>query len=274
MKTPVAGHVAPPPQVVDEAGYARLARGLRGLLGIDLDQYRPAQMWRRVNSFATSRGLPDADALLVACRRRPELLDELRDMLTINVSEFFRDPLAWERLGRRIADRLAGPRAFRAWSAGCSVGFEPYSLAMLMRELAPELAVRIVASDNDRTALDVGRAGRYDLTWAAGLSTARRDRFMVPTGSSWVFRPEVRSMISFCEQDLLVAAARAPAFDLILCRNVAIYFTAQAKVDVHHRLVEALRPGGLLLLGATEAILQPRRLGLMAEGPGLYARVD
>ena len=93
----------PIPAAVDEAGYARLASGLRGLLGVDLDQYRPAQMWRRVNSFAASRGLADADALLVACRQRPDLLGELRDMLTINVSEFFRDPEAWQRLRRRIA---------------------------------------------------------------------------------------------------------------------------------------------------------------------------
>lgn len=273
MTNPPTGAFAPPP-TVDTDGYARLAKGLRGLLGIDLDQYRPAQMWRRVNAFATSRGMPDADALLVACRLHPDLLAALRDMLTINVSEFFRDPAAWERLGERVGDRMSAKRGFRAWSAGCSVGFEPYSLAMLATELAPDAPVRIVATDIDRTALDVGRAGRYDLGRVAGLSTARRDRFLVEDGSTWAFRPELRAMIAFRQHDLFDKAQAVRSFDLVLCRNVAIYFTDQSKDAVHRRLVEALRPGGLLFVGATEAILQPRRLGLVADGQGLYVRAD
>jgi chemotaxis protein methyltransferase CheR len=262
------------PPAVDTAGYARLASGLRELLGIDLDQYRPAQMWRRVNGFAVSHGVTDADGLLAACRARPDLLAELRDMLTINVSEFFRDPEAWQRLGRRIGDRLSAPRGFRAWSAGCSVGFEPYSLAMLATELAPGATVRIVASDVDQAALDVGRLGRYDLSRVVGLSTERRDRFLVPDGPDWLFRPELRAMIRFRQQDLLDEPSGAGGYDLILCRNVVIYFTDAAKTEVHGRLSAALRPGGLLFVGSTEAILQPRRYGLVLDGPGLYARLD
>ena len=195
-------------------------------------------------------------------------------MLTINVSEFFRDPAAWQGLGQRIGDQLGGERGFRAWSAGCSVGFEPYSLAMLATELAPGAPIRIIASDIDRTALDVGRAGRYDLTRATGLSPARRDRFLVADGREWVFRPEVRSMIGFRQHDLLDAPTAVRAFDLVVCRNVVIYFTEAAKTAVHERLVDALRPGGLLFVGATEAILRPRRFGLIADGPGFYVRVD
>jgi chemotaxis protein methyltransferase CheR len=280
MGSPVVGMTTLPrralesPAAVDAAGYARLATGLRELLGIDLDQYRPAQMWRRVNGFAVSHGVADADGLLAACRDRPDLLAELRDMLTINVSEFFRDPEAWQRLGRRIVDRMSASRGFRAWSAGCSVGFEPYSLAMLATELAPGAMVRIVASDVDQAALDIGRHGRYDLGRVDGLSTARRDRFLVQDGPDWLFRPELRAMIRFRQQDLLDEPSGARGFDLILCRNVVIYFTDTAKNEVHRRLGAALRPGGLLFVGSTEAILQPRRFGLVADGPGLYARVD
>ncbi len=262
-----------PPATVDLAGYARLARGLRSLLGIDLDLYRPTQMWRRVNGFAASRGLADADALLIAARRRPDLLAELRDMLTINVSEFFRNPEAWQKLGTRIGGQLASDRRFRAWSAGCSAGFEPYSLAILATELAPGAPVRILASDVDRTVLEIGRAGRYDLTRVAGLSATRRARFFVADGPESVVRPELRAMISFREHDLLDEPAAVRAFDLILCRNVAIYFTTEAKTAVHERLAQALRPGGLLFVGATETILKPRRFGLVADSPGFYVRV-
>ncbi len=231
-------------------------------------------MWRRVNGFATSHGLGDTDALLIACQRRPDLLVELREMLTINVSEFFRDPEAWQRLGLRIADGSIADRGFNAWSAGCSLGFEPYSLAMLATELAPDSPIRIVASDLDRTALDVGRAGRYDLTRAGGVSDARRDRFLVADGSNWIFRPELKAMIRFRQHDLLDKPFAVRSFDLVVCRNVVIYFTEAAKSAVHQRLADALRPGGLLFVGATEAILQPRRYGLVADGPGFYVRVD
>jgi chemotaxis protein methyltransferase CheR len=263
-----------PRDLVDPDGYARLARGLRVLLGFDLDQYRPAQMWRRVTTFATTRGLADADALLVACRLDATLLADLRDMLTINVSEFFRDPEAWDRLGQRLGDRMSGNKVFRAWSAGCSFGFEPYSLAILATEYAPGTLTRIVATDIDRKALDVGRAGRYDLTRDHGLSTARRDRFLVEDGPSWIFRPELRAMITFRQQDLFDRAQAVRLFDLVLCRNVAIYFTDHSKSAVHRRLAESLKPGGLLFVGATEVILHPRRFGLITDGHGMYVRAD
>jgi chemotaxis protein methyltransferase CheR len=273
VSQPLPGASQTRPQVDLEA-YGRLADGLRSLLGIDLDQYRPTQMWRRINGFAASHGLAGAGDLVEACAVRPELLGQLREMLTINVSEFFRDPAAWDVLGRHIVERLREGRGFRAWSAGCSVGCEPYSLAMLATELAEGASIRIVASDVDRTALDVGRLGRYDLARTTGLSIARRDRFLVPDGSAWVFRPEIKALIQFRQQDLLAAPSSLRAYDLILCRNVVIYFTDEAKMAVHQRLVGAVRPGGLLFVGSAEAILQPQRLGLRPEGPGIYRRID
>lgn len=266
------GRTSGPPAAVDPLGYGRLARGLRTLLGIDLDQYRPAQMWRRVNAFAGSRGLADSDALLVACRTRPELLAELRDMLTINISEFFRDPGAWERLTGHVGDAMSAARGFRAWSAGCSTGFEPYSLAMLARELSPAPTIRILATDIDRTALEVARSGRYRTASVASLSPARRERFLAADGDAWVVRPEIRDMINFRTHDLLSPPVGTRTFDLVLCRNVVIYFNEPAKVVVHQRLADALRPGGVLFVGATEAILRPGRFGLDAKGPGIYVR--
>jgi chemotaxis protein methyltransferase CheR len=271
VTAPSAGAIEPSVRV-DPAGYARLAHALRELLGIDLDQYRPAQMWRRVNSFATSRGLADADALVTACRRHPALLAELRDLLTINVSEFFRDPDSWRRLGRRIRKPLTDGRGFRAWSAGCSIGYEPYSLAILASELAPATRARIVASDIDRTALDVARAGRYDGARTGLLSPARRERFLRADGQDWVVRTELKAMIGFRQHDLFDGPIAVRAFDLVVCRNVVIYFTEAAKAAVHQSLADALRPGGLLFVGATEAILRPARFGLMAEEPGMYVR--
>jgi chemotaxis protein methyltransferase CheR len=272
--TVVQGSSFGPPTVVDAVGYARLAGGLRVLLGIDLDQYRPAQMWRRVNSFADSHRFRDVDALLAACRTEPALLADLRDMLTINVSEFFRDPEAWRQLEGRVGKALAQGASFRAWSAGCSTGFEPYSLAILAAERAPDSSVSVLATDLDRTALEVARAGRYGPSQVTGLSAERRGLFLVPDGDGWLFRPEIRAGIRFRRHDLLTEPAGVRSFDLVICRNVVIYFTEEAKAAVHRRLAEALRPGGLLFVGAAEAILQPGRFGLVADGPGFYVRAD
>jgi chemotaxis protein methyltransferase CheR len=263
-----------PPAAVDTAAYARLAQGIRSLLGIDLDQYRPAQMWRRVSGFADGRGYPDVDSLVAACRGEPALLADLRDMLTINVSEFFRDPDAWDRLAARVGEALAGGGGFRAWSAGCSTGFEAYSLAILAAEHGAGPSASVLATDLDRTALDIARVGWYGPSQVAGLSAERRRRFLVADGKGWQFRPEIKAGITFRRHDLLAEAVRVRSFDLVVCRNVVIYFTEDAKTAVHRRLAEALRPGGVLFVGATEAILQPGRFGLVADGPGFYLRAD
>ena len=143
---------------------------------------------------------------------------------------------------------------------------------MLAQELAPDTPVRIVASDIDATALAVARAGRYSAGAVSGLSPAQRQRFLVADGSGWTFLPEVRAVIGFRRHDLLDEPAGVQAFDLVLCRNVVIYFTEPAKAAVHERLAKALRPGGRLFVGATETVMRPQRFGLLADGPGLYIR--
>jgi chemotaxis protein methyltransferase CheR len=263
--------VRPPP--VDEVAYARLAAALRGSLGIDLEQYRSAQMWRRVSGFAATNGLADPDALVVACRDDARLLAALRNMITINVSEFFRDERAWAFLSERLLPRLAEGRTVRAWSAGCSIGMEPYSLAMLAREIAPTAHLHVVATDFDGAALAVAKAGHYRETQVSGLSPTRRERFLTQSGSGWTVNPDVRATITFREHNLL-AEPVGHHYDLIACRNVVIYFTEAAKAVVQARLAGALKPGGLLFVGATEAILRPERFGLRPDGQGFYVRGD
>jgi chemotaxis protein methyltransferase CheR len=264
--------MAPPPPV-DEAGYGRLAAELRRLLGIDLEQYRSAQVWRRISGFARTHGLADPDALLLACRGDSQLLADLRDMITINVSEFFRDAPAWRGLAERLRTRLEPGCDSRAWSAGCSIGMEPYSLAMLAREIAPTARLRIVATDFDGAALDVARVGHYRASQAAGLSPDRLARFLTQAGAGWTVKPDLRGTISFRKHDLLTEPV-GRHFELIACRNVVIYFTEAAKAVVHERLAGALKPGGLLFVGSTEAILKPERVGLRSDGPGFYFRSD
>jgi chemotaxis protein methyltransferase CheR len=262
---------APAPEL-DQQAYDRMARDVRSLLGIDLTQYKPAQVWRRVNGFATAKGLADADALVARVRMDADLRQAFLDMLTINVSEFFRNPEAWEVLvEQHLKPMLLGQPTVRIWSAGCSLGYEPFTIAMLAREIAPQKPIYILATDLDDTILSRAKKGIYTEPQMAGVSPARRTRFFRTVDSNWEVKPELAALITWRRHDLLRDPYEHP-FDIICCRNVVIYFTEPAKAELYQRFSEALRPGGLLFLGATESITNVRAVGLLPSGGTFYRR--
>jgi chemotaxis protein methyltransferase CheR len=272
--TPAAARPFAPvsPIEVDEAGYATLTRDVKALLGLDLAKYKPAQVWRRVLGFGTSRGYATPVELVAACRADPNLKRAFRDMITINVSEFFRNPEAWEALRTRFLAPMLGRPLTRVWSAGCSLGYEPYTIAMLVREGSSTAAVRISATDVDDTILAQARASRYGEAQMVGVSTARRARFFSPVDGAWEVRPEVRSLVTWRRHDLL----RDPferGFDLIACRNVVIYFTETAKAELYRGFAASLLPGGILFIGATVTISAARDAGLELVVPGFYRKI-
>ncbi len=257
---------------LDVAGYERLARDIRPLLGIDLTLYKPQQVWRRVVGFASQHGCANPDELVMKARKDSLLKRALMDMLTINVSEFFRNPEVWERFAATVVRPLVkNQSSVRVWSAGCSSGYEPYVIAMLFHEASPTVQVQILATDLDETILAVARAGRYPTALMAGVSPARRARFFTPTTDGFEIKPEIRAMTRFARHDLL----RDPTgnnFDVIACRNVVIYFTDEAKAKLYKNFCNALRPGGTLVIGATETIAGARDVGLDTASPGFYTR--
>ena len=269
---PVVMPVFSPVPELDPEAYERMARDVRTLLGIDLTQYKPAQVWRRVNGFATAKGLPNADALVAKAKQDLVLRQAFLDMLTINVSEFFRNPEAWDVLvAQFLKPMLLGQLSVRIWSAGCSLGYEPFTLAMLAREIAPHTPVYILATDLDDTILSRAKKGIYTEPQMAGVSPSRRNRFFKKVDSNWQATPELQAMITWRRHDLLKDPYEHP-FDIICCRNVVIYFTEVAKAELYKRFCDALRPGGVLFLGATESIPNVRAVGLQPAGGTFYRR--
>ena len=130
-----------------------------------------------------------------------------------------------------------------------------------------------MATDLDETILAQARASRYTDAQMLGVSNARRARFFRPDGEIWEARPELRALVNFRRQDLLRDAYES-GFDLIACRNVVIYFTEDAKSQLYQKFAKALRPGGLLFVGATEAIGGARDFGLEPIQPGFYRRPE
>ncbi len=253
--------------------YAALAHLLKRRAGLDLSGYRPEQMERRLQGALQRMGLRSVAELVARAHQDPEVLRELVDRLTINVSEFFRNPELFDVLRERVLPELRGRfGALRVWSAGCSHGAEAYSVAMLLAEQDPAGPWSVLGTDIDRTALAQAEAGRYREEDVRHVSMTRRQGFLQRDGDGWLVQPSLRARVRFRRHDLLTEPFGGP-WHLILCRNVVIYFTEEAKRTLYRKFAEALQPGGYLFVGAAEQVTGARELGFEPTYPFFYRKV-
>jgi len=245
------------------------------LTGLDLTSYKAPQMHRRLTALLARQKIANFSEYARLLERDPQRRQEFKDYVTINVSEFFRDPDRFGDLERRVLPLLlAAGTGLKVWSAGCSMGAEPYSLAILLNELAPGRMHSILATDVDETILERGRAGTgYLATDLRGAGAERIKKWFVATPDGrFSVGPAARTPIRFSKHDLLRDPFPRGPFDLIACRNVVIYFTEDAKERIYEGFVNALAPGGVLFIGGTEAIMRPQALGLSVLSPGFYRK--
>ena len=233
----------------------------------DFSLYKPSTLLRRVERRMHVHQLPSMTDYLLYLQRNPQELDVLFSEMLIGVTAFFRDPQVWQDLATQVFPSLLAAQrsgSVRAWVLGCSTGEEAYSLAMLLREtqdpqaLAP-MAVQIYATDLNPTAIAVARKGWYSAQALAELSEERRERFFTPHEGGFTVHPDIRSMVMFARHDVIID----PPFtqlDVLLCRNVLIYFN----VTLQRRLMPlfhfSLRAGGTLVLGSAETVGRSQNL--------------
>ncbi|MBQ9615691.1 MAG: protein-glutamate O-methyltransferase CheR, partial [Selenomonadaceae bacterium] len=197
---------------------------------------------------------------------------EFIEYLTINVSEFFRTPEKFSKLETDvIPDLLKRSPKLNIWSAGCSIGAEPYSLSIIMKEMTPGVKHRILASDLDIEILAKAKRGVYTDNELKSMAADRKKKYFDLVDGKYAVKPEIKSVIEFKRHNLLKDPFES-GFDLILCRNVVIYFTEEAKDQLYANFFKALKPGGILFVGATEAILNFRKLGYTSFQPFFYQR--
>lgn len=188
---------------------------------------------------------------------------EIVEALLTSESSFFRDHHPFEALRNVVLPdlfrRRAGERRLTVWCAASATGQEPYSVAMLLREAFPDLAawkILLLASDLSRQVLERARAGRYNqIEVNRGLPARLLVKYFEQHGAEWQLRPDVRAMVEFWEINLAQAWPALPRMDLVLMRNVMIYFDVPTKQDILARLARVLRPDGYLLLGGAETTL-------------------
>ncbi|MCR5177041.1 MAG: protein-glutamate O-methyltransferase CheR [Anaerovibrio sp.] len=239
---------------------------------IDLDLYKAPQMQRRILNLAKRHGYETYSGYFDKVVQDKDDFAAFIEYLTINVSEFFRTPDKFAKLETDvIPDLLTRSSKLNIWSAGCSIGAEPYSLAMIMKTLTPNTRHRILATDLDIEILAKARRGEYSINELKAMDENRKKKYFTVTGDTYAVTQEIKDCIEFKRHNLLKDDFEQ-GFDLILCRNVVIYFTEEAKDQLYANFFKALKPGGILFVGATEAILNFRKLGYTSFQPFFYQK--
>ena len=259
--------------MVESQGWDWFVKKIWQKSGIDLRSYKRPQMERRINSFIRTVGATDYAGMIKLCEENPEVYRRFVEHLTINVSEFFRNPNHWEVLRQQIIPELLRERTpIKMWSAGCSTGEEPYSLALMMQEYFPGQAAKIWATDLDQVALKKAQAGVYSPKAVQGIPPHLIKKYFREE-NGFQISEQLKQMVRFERHDMLEDPFSGD-FDLILCRNVVIYFTDEAKDKLYRKFARALRNNGVLFIGSTEQIFQARELNLKSIATFFYRKSE
>jgi chemotaxis protein methyltransferase CheR len=262
---------------LDTETFAHVKYSVKKILNIDLNYYKEEQVKRRLDSWLLRNNMPDWNVYFDKVTTNAVELSRFRDFLTINVTEFYRDPHHWKTLEEKVLPLLikqANERKskLKLWSAGCSVGVEAYTLAMAMDKIAPHTACEIFASDMDRGALQKAKGrGPYTAEEIRNLSAEQKMKYMEETEGKFYFKDQYAHSIRFFEQDLLTDEFTG-GFDLIVCRNVVIYFTREAKDMLYMKFRNSLQPGGILFVGGTELLPRPSEYGFVSHWMSFYTK--
>lgn len=242
--------------------YEGFKKQVLALTTIDLNAYKERQMKRRIDTLISRNKFSDYDSYIKAIKADKKMYDEFVNYLTINVSEFYRNPQLWENLEKEIFPELIKKygNSIKVWSAACSTGDEPYSLAMLLGKFMPLNKVKIIATDIDSQVLDKAKMGVYGGNSLNSLPEEFKKKYFTSVGgNAYKISDEVKRCVEFKKHDLL----RDPyptGCHLIVCRNVLIYFTEDAKTEIYKKFNKALVQGGILFVGSTEQIMNYKEL--------------
>ena len=255
--------------------YAVFKKKLKKLIGIDLNAYKE-QIHRRTHELMNRWGCNTYDEYFSFIENDKSKLREFLDHLTINVSEFFRNPEHWWKLRDKIIPELIEKRnmnRLKIWSAGCATGEEPYSLAILSMECNLKMLNPVYAMDIDSGAIDKAKEGIYSKANLLNVPKDYLEKYFTTkdNGSTYSVNAEVKKRVSFNKINMIDDSFQT-GFDLILCRNVVIYFTSETKDKLYRKFYNALAPGGYFLVGSTEQICGYQTMGFISAGPFLYTK--
>jgi chemotaxis methyl-accepting protein methylase len=250
--------------------HASFLEWLFSLAGLDVRRYRSESLRRRLPACLRDLRVRTVEQARALLEREPALVAKATSAMLVGVTAFFRDPTVFEALRERVLPALLqGRKGLRVWSAGCSDGAELYSVGILFAEHSCLASSYLLGTDCRSDAIHHARAGVYEPALCKQVPVPLRTRYFTPEGSRWRVTASLRAALGWRTADLL-KEQEPGLWDLILCRNTAMYLRAEATSGLWGKFEQALRPGGVLVLGKAERPLGAKRLSLLA--PCIYRR--
>ncbi|MFT5875472.1 MAG: chemotaxis protein methyltransferase CheR [Clostridium sp.] len=239
---------------------------------IDLSAYKSNQLHRRILSLMSRVEVNSVEEYISLLKKSPAQKQKFLDFITINVTEFFRNPEIFDELSKKVKSELSYTSGLKIWSAACSIGAEPYSIAMIMDNLCSRANHKIVATDIDNTILQKAKNGEYVYSEVKNVSKEFLNKYLVVNGDKYCINPQIKKMVDFKKHDLILDNYESN-FDLIVCRNVVIYFNGDVKDKIYKKFSESLKKGGLLFVGATESIYNYKEYGFEKASTFIYKKI-
>ncbi|MGN1147687.1 MAG: CheR family methyltransferase [Lachnospiraceae bacterium] len=253
--------------------YEYFKKAVFDLTSIDLNAYKEKQMKRRIDTLIAKNGIKEYDKYVQVLKTDKARFEEFVNYLTINVSEFYRNPDQWKLMDGEIIPELIDRfgRNLKIWSAACSTGDEPYSLVMALSRHLPLSQIKIYATDIDKQVIAKAKVGLYGEKSIAGVPEDLKRKFFTKIGPSYQISEEIKQRVEFKEHNLLKDTYPSDCH-LIVCRNVLIYFTEEAKEEIYRKFERSLKSGGLLFIGSTEQIINYREIGYERKNSFFYLK--
>lgn len=257
-----------------EYDYEQFKKAIYDLTSIDLSCYKEKQMKRRIDTLIAKHHIDGYELYVKLLKSSQERFDEFVNYLTINVSEFYRNPDQWEYMDKTVIPQLIHEfgHNLKIWSAACSTGDEPYSLVMALSRHLPLSQITVLATDIDNQVLEKAQAGLYNEKSVAGVPQNLKEKYFTKIGSSYKISDEIKSRVKFCQHNLLLDPYPKNCH-FIVCRNVLIYFTEEAKDEIFKKFHESLVHKGLLFIGSTEQIITYKQIGYARRASFYYEKL-
>lgn len=243
------------------------------LTRIDLNAYKEKQMKRRIDTLIAKNSVAGYDKYIAFIKENNSKFEEFINYLTINVSEFYRNPDQWKVMDQEIIPGLISKfgKNLKIWSAACSTGDEPYSLVMALSRHIPLDQIKIQATDLDKQVIAKAKVGLYSEKSVASVPDDLKRKFFTKVGLSYQISEEVKKRVEFKQHNLL-KDDYGSGWNMIVCRNVLIYFTEEAKDEVFVRFQKSLANKGILFIGSTEQIINYKEIGYTRKNSFFYEK--